>query len=203
MTVNEHLLDEYLARKKPVYKVYEPSDVTIVLGAGRMAEKDVLLENTRIDGVTVLKRKGGGGTVVLSPGQVVLTLVKEVHSPFNNIEYAHAINRWFKETLSALGIGEVDGRGTSDLAIRDRKILGAALYRRGLILFYQASLLVNNDLSLFDRYLLFPSKAAEYRRGRSHGEFCTTLHLEGFVPTVSRVMQTLNEVVKRNLSGLF
>ncbi len=41
--------------------------------------------------------------------------------------------------------------------------------------YYQASLLVNPDLSLFERYLYYPPREPSYRRGRPHREFCTSL----------------------------
>ncbi len=139
----------------------------VVLGAGRQAEEDVLQELAAADGVPLRRRRGGGGTVVLSPGQAVLALVTEVSSPFRNREYFRAINDWIREALEELGIPAalIQDRGISDLAMGERKILGTSLYRRRRILFYQGSLLVDNELTLFDRYLRFPSRVPDYRQG--------------------------------------
>ena len=172
------------------------------MGAGRRAEADIILEHARADDIPMLRRKGGGGTVVLSPGQVVLALVTEVGRPFNNLEYARTINHWVREALSSLGVVGVEDRGIADLAIGNRKILGTSLYRRRLILFYQSSLLVNNDPSLFSRYLTYPSKSPDYRNGRNHSDFCTTLHQAGFSLSVVQVVQALKEIVSRNLADL-
>ena len=137
--------------------------------------------------------------MVLSPGQVVLALVTEVDSPFQNREYARAVNDWFRRTLEGLGVGGIEDRGISDLAIGGRKILGTTLYRRRGILFYQASLLVSPDLSLFSRYLTYPSVVPDYRQGRDHEAFCTSLAREGYDLPVSRVMEALGAVVGRRL----
>ena len=94
-TVNEDLLTDFEATGKSQYRVYEPRDVLIVMGAGRKAEVDIHLQQAQADGIPVLKRRGGGGTVVLSPGQVVLALVTEVKFPFRNLEYFRDINGWF------------------------------------------------------------------------------------------------------------
>ena len=176
----------------------------VVLGAGRKAEEDVLQELAVADGVPLRRRRGGGGTVVLSPGQAVLALVTEVSSPFGNREYFRAINQWIREALEELGIPAalIQDRGISDLAMGERKILGTSLYRRRRLLFYQGSLLVDNELTLFDRYLRFPSRVPDYRRGRGHGEFCTTLAREGYAVPVGRVMEILERVVRARLPEL-
>lgn len=200
MTVNEDLLSLCRTSGEPVFRIYEPVDTVIVLGAGRRVENDLL--NAESSGIPVSKRKGGGGTVVLSPGQVVLALVKEVSQPFGNREYAKTINSWFKQTLLEMGISGVEERGISDLCLGGRKILGSSLFRRRRILFYQASLLVCNDLTLFSLYLSYPSIVPEYRQGRSHEDFCTNLHREGFTFPVAEVIEGLERVVRQRLPQL-
>jgi len=172
------------------------------MGAGGRAETDVFARQAESDGVPVLRRRGGGGTVVLSPGQVVLALVTEVSSPFQNVSYFRAINHWFRLALQSLGVTGVEDRGISDLALDRRKILGTSLYRRRKILFYQASLLVDNDIRLFDRYLSFPSKVPDYRAGRGHMDFCTNLRLQGYTLSVKAVMESLGRVVEERLARL-
>ena len=172
------------------------------MGAGGKAEADVFARRAEIDQVPVLRRRGGGGTVVLSPGQVVLAFVTEVASPFQNLTYFRTINHWFRLALQRLGVSGVEDRGISDLAIRDKKILGTSLYRRRKILFYQGSLLVDNDLSLLDRYLRFPDKVPDYRQGRGHLDFCTNLRLAGYTLSVRDVMASLEPVVREQLVQL-
>jgi lipoate---protein ligase len=173
-----------------------------VLGAGRSEEGDVDREAAERDGVPILRRRGGGGTVVLSPGQAVLAAVTEVSSPFRNREYALEIAGWFVRALEALGVRDAEPRGVSDLAIRERKILGGSIYRSRRLLFYQASLLVDLDVGLFARYLRYPSRVPDYRRGRSHEEFCTTLAAEGYAVSVAAVMSALRDVVEAELPRL-
>ena len=179
-----------------MYRLYEQKEVCLVMGAGRKAEEDVFLEQVASDAVPVFRRRGGGGTVVLSPGQLVLAVVTEVASPFQNLQYFQAFNNWFRLALQTLGVSGIEDRGISDLAVGEKKILGTSLYRRRKILFYQASLLVDNDLSLFERYLRFPSRVPEYRRGRGHLEFCTNLRRQGYPLSVSQVKESLDQVVK-------
>jgi lipoate-protein ligase A len=198
-TVNEDLLDRYQRTGAPVHRIYEPTDLCVVLGAAGKPEQDLLPANLEADGVPWLRRRGGGGAVVLGPGQVVLALVTEVESPFRNKEYASQINSWIVESLARLGVAGVHPEGISDLAIGEKKILGTSIYRTRRVLFYQASLLVSNDIAIFTRYLAMPARVPEYRRGRSHEDFCTTLAREGYTFSVKDVMGSLEEMVQERL----
>ncbi len=201
-TVNGDLLEEFLARGAPLSRIYEPRDLCAVLGAAGNPEADLYLDALASDGVPWRRRRGGGGTVVLTPGQVVLACVTTVESPFRNKEYAARINAWFIEALERLGVTGVQPRGISDLAIGEKKILGTSIYRTRLVLFYQASLLVSNELSVFTRYLAMPSRVPDYRAGRSHEDFCTTLRREGYSLSVADVMKALKEAVDVRLPAL-
>ena len=201
-TVNEDLLDRYRQSGVPVYRLYEPPALCAVLGASGKPEQDLLVQNLEADGVPWMKRRGGGGTVILGPGQVVLALVTSVESPYRNREYAAEINSWIVDSLALLGVTGVRPEGISDLAIAGKKIVGTSLYRTRLVLFYQASLLVSNDISVFTRYLAMPAKVPEYRAGRSHEEFCTTIAREGYPGTVQEVISAMESVVSRRLPVL-
>lgn len=198
ITVNEDLL----GFARPAWRVYEQTETFAVLGAAGNPARDLFLDNLESDGIPYRFRKGGGGTVVLSPGQVVIALAADVLSPFENRHYAQRINTWVINALTSLGVEGVEQKGITDLAIRSRKILGTSIYRRRLILFYQASLLVSNDITMFDRYLRMPVKVPDYRAGRGHAEFCTTLAREGYTITGARVVDAIEDVVRREIKNL-
>ena len=198
-TVNGDMLEGYRLSRVPVCRLYEPPSLLAVLGAAGKPEQDLLRDALARDGVPWARRRGGGGTVVLGPGQVVLAVVTEVDSPFRNREYAGQINSWVVEALRRLSVTGVHPAGISDLAIRDRKIVGTSIYRTRLVLFYQASILVDADVSVFTRYLAMPVRVPDYRRGRSHEDFCTTLAREGYRGGVAPVMDALKEIVDEQL----
>jgi lipoate---protein ligase len=197
--VNSDLLDQFRQNGVPAWRIYEPAELCAVLGAAGRPEQDLLLDAMEADGIPWRRRRGGGGTVVLGPGQVVLALVTEVSSPFRNKEYAGQINSWIVEAVESLGVHGAGPEGISDLAIRGKKIVGTSIYRTRLVLFYQASLLVSNDIAVFTRYLAMPTKVPEYRAGRSHEDFCTTLAREGFRGATSDVMAALERMVRARL----
>ena len=150
-SVNEDLVTAFTDTREPVYRVYQPERTMVVLGAGGKPEHDLALGAVQTDRVPVVRRRGGGGTVVLSRGQLVVALVQEVDSPYHNRQYTQDINAQIAAVLCRLGVRHVVHEGISDLAINKRKILGSSVYRRRRLFFYQASLLVENDISLFSR----------------------------------------------------
>ena len=200
--VNDDLLTAFEASRQPQFRVYEPQRRVVVLGAAGNAAADVYEAAAAAAGIAIRRRRGGGGTVLLGPGQVVVALVTEVDHPYRNREYARAINDWLIEALHGAGAHRIEQRGISDLAIADRKIAGSSVFRRRRILFYQASVLVNNDPAEFERILASPRQAPDYRRGRSHAAFCTTLAATGYPYRAAQVAALLQATVAARIGGL-
>ena len=196
---NDDLLEAYERCGAPQLRVYEPHRRVIVLGASGSAAADVREAAARAAAIPVRRRRGGGGTVLLTPGQVVVALVTAVAHPYRSRAYAHAINGWLRAALERAGVRGVAPRGISDLAIGERKIAGTSVFRRRLILFYQASVLVANDPAEFERYLTYPAQEPDYRSGRGHQAFCTTLHAAGFPLPVAAVRDLLQAEVAARL----
>jgi lipoate-protein ligase A len=69
--------------------------------------------------------------------------------------------------------------------------------------YYQASLLVDADLDVIDSYLKHPPKEPEYRDGRDHLAFCTTLHQQGYKNSVFEIMQWLELELNSELKQSF
>jgi lipoate-protein ligase A len=83
---------------------------------------------------------------------------------------------------------------TSDLALEDRKIAGACIYRARGLLFYTVSLLVQPQIGLMERYLQHPPREPAYRQGRRHAEFVTSLH-EHFALGADELTRRLSELL--------
>jgi len=164
----------------PAVRVWEPPVVAVVLGRSNKPEQEAYLDLCEQDGVPVLQRRGGGGAVLLSPGCLVVTLGCRVEEPLavgRHLE--HAVERIRRALQRAAGV-VAEIRGTGDLCLGDRKVLGSSAFIGRGAFFYQASLLVSADLALIERYLRHPSREPAYRRGRSHRAFLTTLSEAGY-----------------------
>jgi len=171
--------------------IYEASRIEVVLGRSSNMEGDVHVHNCLADGVPISRRSGGGGTVVLAPGVIILSIAGMSGLPFHLREHMHAVNRRIINVLEELGASGLSIEGISDIALGGRKILGSSLYRRRDLVLYQGSLLLNPDLSLMSRYLKQPQKQPEYRRERPHVEFVTSLHGSGYMIPISELIGCL------------
>ena len=74
----------------------------------------------------------------------------------------------------ARGIGR---RGTSDLALADRKVSGNSVRMKQRHLLYHGTLLFDFPLDLIGRVLSMPPRQPEYRGRRPHEAFVTNLSL--------------------------
>ncbi len=151
----------------------------VVLGYSGKAAAEVYLDRCRREGVPVLRRVTGGGTVVQGPGCLDYTLILP-HRSDSALSTITATNTYVMERIrSAVAElrpgAEVRKDGDTDITVDGRKVAGSA-HRRGTshVLFHGVFLL-KLDLGLIDRFLPLPEKQPDYRRGRSHDEFVQNL----------------------------
>jgi len=172
-------------------EIYEAERVEVVLGRACKVEEDVMSDVCATDGVSISRRRGGGGTVVLAPGTLIISMAGRSSLQYHLREHMNAVNLVIISILEKLGVDSLSIRGTSDIAIGMNKILGSSLYRRKDLLLYQGSLLINPDLDLINRYLKQPRKQPSYRNGRPHGSFVTSLHNEGYTVAMDEIIKKL------------
>lgn len=175
MWIDDQILRNY--RNQLALKVFVPDFTAVVLGSSNQPDIEVSETWCEARGVPVLKRYGGGGTVVLYPGCVVISAGMWVRQQFQNQEYFRQINQCLINVLAGIDgkLAGLNQRGLSDIAYEGRKIAGTSLFRSRNYLLYQGSLLVEPDLELINNCLKHPSKEPDYRAGRSHGDFMTSL----------------------------
>jgi len=151
----------------------------VVLGVSSALEKDARRERCRADGVPILRRASGGGTVLQGPGCLNFTLVL----PLGYTAGLRDINSSYRMILDpcreALGLADTSMRGSCDLALGDRKFSGNAQKRSRYCLLHQGTLLWDFDLGLVPLYLRQPEKQPEYREAREHLDFVANLPLDG------------------------
>lgn len=157
-----------------------PDDYYIVLGNSNKPEHNLVFRNVINDEIDVYKRPSGGETVILSPNTLVFSVkitVDKFRNPSKHFKY---FNSKVIEGLKTLGIDNLHYRGISDVAIGDKKILGSSIYRKRKAVFYHAVLNVSEPIETIERYIKHPTKEPDYRNGRSHKDFVTSLHNEGY-----------------------
>src|SRR5262249_30130806 len=131
----------------------------------------------RIDGVPIVRRASGGGTVLLGPGCLCYSLVLsyERGPALREItpSYVYILDR-VHESLAGL-LPSIEQAGTSDLADAGLKFSGNAQQRKRNYLLHHGTLLYDFDLSRIGRYLRMPGRQPEYRGRRGHASFLRNL----------------------------
>ncbi|HVX62060.1 MAG TPA: lipoate--protein ligase family protein [Pirellulales bacterium] len=192
LALDDALLEQAEASDGPreCLRLWEPSAPLVVIGRSSELSVEANEAVCRASGVPVFRRSSGGAAIVTGPGclmyAVVLSL--ELRPRLRSIDEAHrAVLGKLVEALRPLALG-VQRRGTSDLAIGERKFSGNSLRLKRKHLLYHGTLLYDFPLELIGQCLGQPPRQPEYRAGRSHGEFVKNLPV-----TVSALRQALVE----------
>ena len=133
----------------------------------------------RADGVPILRRTSGGGTVVVGPGTLnVSVILPESAAPgLAAVDQAHRyVLDWIAQSIRRAGPPvTLEGRG--DLVLGDRKCGGSAQRRLKHWFIVHCSILYDFPIERIDRYLAIPRRQPEYRQGRGHHDFLSNLGL--------------------------
>lgn len=177
-----------------------PDKTYIVLGASNRPEESLYVEKVVQDNITVLKRPSGGQTVILTPNNLLIATVFHHLEEIQTKEIFNQINQLLITAFENAGISGLSLKGISDIAIADKKILGSAMYKNKDALLYHAVLNMGEPAATFEKYLKHPSKEPDYRNGRSHKEFVTSLKEMGFAQSYQHIENIVLDSFKASFS---
>lgn len=187
------------SEKESDFLIWQPDNTYIILGrSNRMAETSVHLEHAKKNGIKIYKRPSGGEAVILSPKTLVISAKLPLNNEIKTHHYFKLINSSIIDALSEMGISQLGNKGISDISIGVKKILGSSIYRKQKTLFYHAVLNISEPIENISLYLKHPKKEPDYRMGRKHEEFVTSLKIEGYEFSFSELSVRLQQ----SISGL-
>ena len=179
LALDEALLDaaEDAGQPQETLRFWEPGQTLVVLGRSSKAAAEAHLSRCAQSGIKVLRRCSGGAAIVAGPGCLMygVVLSYELHPELRALDLAHryVLSR-LRDALLPLKSG-VQLRGTSDLALGERKFSGNSLRCKRDHLLYHGTLLYDFDLAQIQELLALAPRQPAYRQGRGHGEFLTNL----------------------------
>lgn len=141
--------DEALLRVAPATPVLWlwRNPVCVVVGRGQRLAREVRLEDCARDGIPVLRRASGGGTVFHDPGNLNVTLVL----PGPADRPLEALGKVMSAAVDQLGL--VPRIGDRGLFIGDAKLSGFAVFRTKTGLLAHSTLLVETASDRVGAYL--------------------------------------------------
>lgn len=166
----------------PTWRVWQMRSAAVVLGTGQEHAREVQLEAARAGPVAVLRRHSGGGAVLNGPG----VLSYSAFYPFVQLPGSQTITGAMEAALAPvqralkrLGV-TVSFAGLSDFAVTIaggelRKLAGHAQARKRVSVLVHGTLLADPDWAALAKLLRFPTRSPDYRAGREHRAFLTSL----------------------------
>jgi lipoate-protein ligase A len=174
------------------YLIWIPNETAVVIGRGNDPEKSLFLENVIKDGLPVYKRPTGGEAVIISRNTLVVSIVDNRKRQMKSQEYFMKYNSEIINALESLGVKGLSRAGISDIALNGKKIMGCSIYRNKKQVFYHAVLNINEEPEILLKYLRYPKKTPDYRSGRNHDEFVTSLRREGYDFSADELKRVIN-----------
>ena len=188
LALDEALLEEAEAAPAETLRLWESPQPLVVVGRSSRIDVEVRVDVCRASGIPILRRASGGAAVVTGPGCLMYALVLS----YQLRPALRAVDRAHRFVLGTIGaaleplVPDVQCRGTSDLAVGDRKFSGNSMRCKRSHLLYHGTLLYNFPLDLIGRCLATPPHQPEYRQGRAHESFVMNLALDA--ATLRRTM---------------
>ena len=180
LALDEALLSEVDANpSRAVLRVWESNTYCVVLGRSNHVETEVDESQCRKEGIPILRRSSGGGTVVIGPGCLAFAMALPLTDSHRTLGVATITLALMERVASGLraAIPSITVCGTSDLAIDGRKFSGNSerWLRHGFL--HHGTILYDFDLPRIARLLKMPARVPEYRSGREHNDFLTNIAL--------------------------
>ena len=164
------------------WRVWQAKVPAVVLGTGQEHARETNLETIQAREVPVLRRHSGGGAVVIGPGAINFSAFYRFADLPGSETIRGAMAAALKPVIGALARLGVQARsaGLSDLAVLStdgtlRKISGNSQARKKRGVVVHGTLLADPDFAFIQSVLSFPSSVPDYRSGRDHRTFLTSL----------------------------
>ncbi|GAA4531266.1 lipoate--protein ligase family protein [Amycolatopsis samaneae] len=166
----------------------------VVVGRGQKLAREVRLEACARDGIPVLRRASGGGTVFHDPGNLNVTLVL----PDAGQRPLEAIGAVMRTAVEGLGLpARIGERG---LFVGEAKLCGFAVFRTKTGLLAHSTLLVDTDAARVGAYLTGPPP--DPRPLDSHRSPVASLAEHGLRPGLATVEAAVRDAASAVLGPL-
>ncbi len=159
-------------------RLWQTSSRSVVIGRSQTVEDEVFMHACHRDRVPVIRRFSGGGAVVQGPEVMNYTFILDLKKHRRLSSIRDYFSYCLEIVRTVLLKANVPSRfqGSSDLTDNDgRKFSGNSLAVRGRALCVHGTLILSPLASSCQTYLRYPTRVPDYRRGRKHNAFLTSV----------------------------
>jgi lipoate-protein ligase A len=165
-------------REGEILRFWEPTAPFVVLGYSNRWRTEVDASACARNGVPILRRCSGGGTVLQGPGCLNYSLILKIEGE-RTLGSITETNRTVMErnarALAPLLSATPLVQGHTDLTLENLKFSGNSQRRRRKCALVHGTFLLNFDLAAVETCLPMPSEQPAYRGNRPHRHFLTNL----------------------------
>jgi len=156
LAIEEAIFLEKTKKKIPPTVRFWRNRRAVVVGYSQNVQAEVDLNTCRKEGVEIIRRFSGGGTVYHDMGNLNYTIVLDADHPLlrglDIVESYKLFSSGVIEGLKKFGIESIF-EPPSNLLIRNKKVSGNAQSRKKGVILHHGTLLVDTDLDLLTRVL--------------------------------------------------
>lgn len=155
-------------------RFWETGVYSVVLGRSSKVEENCYLDRCTKDGIRVLRRISGGGTVLQGPGCINYSVISgypEGKGALDiRVSYSDILGRISSE-LNREGVS-AEVYPISDIAVKGKKISGNAQVRKKRFFLHHGTVLLPEfDICMLEKYIKHPADEPDYREKRFHRDF--------------------------------
>lgn len=189
-----------LGRQKPTasLRVWEQKSPAIVLGRSQKPELEINLERCQKLNIPIARRCSAGGTVIQNEGSLNFVFHFPLSWNATLIDVRKSFQFFAEYIQQVLALHHIPSgyRLLSDITNgEDKKISGNAQSRSQNSILHHGTLLAKPCHELMHQFLLQPSSQPEYRVGRNHQEFVTSLIEMGHRFTLEDLSIGLSKII--------
>jgi lipoate---protein ligase len=180
LAVDEALLEEAENGGDEVIRFWRFMQPVVVLGRGSRVRAEVDVDYCRQHDIPILRRCSGGASIVAGPDCWMYSVVLDLNArpALRNVDTAHQFVMTQLASAMKSQHPDVQLQGICDLTLGQKKFSGNSLRIARNHLIYHGTVLERVDLTLISNCLKTAPRQPEYRQGREHSEFITSIEVD-------------------------